>query len=522
MKENQQAVNSSDLQNAASYLGIERLIISVIFNLVFGLAVFVGLNATGLPMIVVLLVAGLFVLSGILLLTKQLPAELIGLRKRKPLLCTSWLLISLTSIVFIARLSVFMIDPSQIQYSLFPGDKWMVEHCCLTAYSESARIASTGEKNIYLPELYFGEGFIKDKSFRQKLDGFNVDQYHYPPPFLLLPFMSRVVVAGDFLDLRMLWFSLSVLSLLAAIAFIIYRLETQGRLRMIGMTPLIFSSLPVLAGLQMSNVQIIIIAISIIAMTFFTINRPIGGMFLAMSSVAKIFPGILFVYLIVSKKFREAGWVVGFVILLTVITFSVFGFNPFKAFIEYEIPRISSGEAFSNGPFSRAFAVARNMSPFGLPLKLGWLGVPGMTLEIGRIVSSIHLLMVLILAIWSGRQKPRSNTEAISVWISLITLGSLVSPFAPANYVLVSLVIVVCLNREVFSVWMVILILLLIGAPFFISREATFLIQTLSFLPSQIFAIVIPAFILYRAGLKTIEDQKVISKAYVAPEVSID
>jgi hypothetical protein len=268
----------------------------------------------------------------------------------------------------------------------------------------------------------------------------------------------------------------------------------------------------------MSNVQIIIIAISIVAMTLFHNNRPIGGMFLAMSSVAKIFPGILFVYLIVSKKFREAGWVVGFVIVLTIITFLVFGFNPFKAFIEYEIPRLSSGEAFSNGPFSRGFAVARNLTPFGLPLKLGWLGVPGMTLEIGRILSAVHLFMVLLLAIWSGRQKPRAKSEAISVWISLLSLGSLVSPFAPANYVLVSLVILVCLNREIFTTWMVILILLIIGAPFFISREAPFIIQTIAFLPSQFFAIVIPAFILYRAGLRTTVEEKELIKPSVVTE----
>ena len=142
-----------------------------------------------------------------------------------------------------------------------------------------------------------------------------------------------------------------------------------------------------------------------------------------------------------------------------------------------------------------------------------------MTLGIGSIVSSIHLLMVLILAIWSGKQKPRSNTEMISVWISLISLGSLVSPFAPANYVLVPVVLLVCLNREFFPLWLVISIWLMISAPFLISREAPFLVQALCYLPSQFIAIAVPAFILYRAGLKVRSTQKNILEVPIASEV---
>jgi hypothetical protein len=234
-----------------------------------------------------------------------------------------------------------------------------------------------------------------------------------------------------------------------------------------------------------------------------------------MSSVAKIFPGILVVFLIAQKRIKEVLWIIAFGILLSIIAFIVVGPNPFEAFINYEFPRLSSGEAFV-GPFSRAFAVARNMAPFGIPLKLGWLGIPGMTLEIGRIVSFAHLLMVIILAIWSGKQKPRSNTEMISVWISLIALGSLVSPFAPANYVLVTVILLVCLNREFFRPWLVITIWILISIPFFISREASFIVQALSYLPSQIIAIAIPAFVLYRAGLKTTQGKNIIVEAKTA------
>ncbi len=504
--------------NTVNY-GTERLIVSGIINSVFGLAILVGLKAFGIDILVAIPLSLLSVIAGVLLLTKRLPTELIGFRKRKPWLSSLWLLIALVALLQTVRLSIVMIYPSQSQYSLFPGDKWMVEHCCLTAYNESARLVVEGENNIYKKELYFGEEFKTNKESRRKLDGFTVDVYHYPPTFLLLPIMARAVVGGNFLDLRMLWFAIGVLSLLIAVGFITYRLEPEGRLRMIGTAPLFWCSIPVLAGLQMSNVQIIIIAISIISMAAFTFSKPVGGILLAMSSVAKIFPGILLVYLLAQKKFREVSWVVGFAVVLSIVAFIVVGSNAFLAFINFEFPQLSSGEAFS-GPFSRAFAVAANMAPFGIPLKLGRLGLPGMTLEIGRIISAIHLLMVLILAIWSGRQKPRSNTEMISIWISLTSLGSLVSPFAPANYVLVSVVWLVCLNREVFPLWSVISIWLMISAPFLISRDAPFLIQALCFLPAQIIAIAAPAYILYQAGLKVRSPQKNKLQVPIASEVT--
>jgi hypothetical protein len=319
----------------------------------------------------------------------------------------------------------------------------------------------------------------------------------------------------------MIWFALTVLSLMMAIGSIIYRLEPEGRLRMIGMAPLIWCSLPVLTGLQMSNVQIIVVSISIIAMVLFPLNKPGGGILLAMSTVAKIFPGILIVFLLAQRKLREVLWVAVFAAVLTLIAFVVVGPNPFHAFINYELPRLSSGEAFGR-PFLREFAIARNMAPFGIPLKLGELGLPGMTLEVGRIVSSVHLLMVLILAVWAGRQKQRSNIETISVWISLISLGTLVSPFAPVNYVLVSLVLLVCLNYKLFRPRIVIIIWLIISAPFFISREADFLLQVLCFLPAQTAAIAIPGFILYRAGLSKVHEREEILNAPFSAEARLN
>ena len=78
------------------------------------------------------------------------------------------------------------------------------------------------------------------------------------------------------------------------------------------------------------------------------------------------------------------------------------------------------------------------------------------------------------------------------------------------------------LTANSFRPWAAIIIWLIISAPFLISREAPFLIQALCFLPSQIIAIAVPAFILYRAGLRTTEKDMEILTASVVPNTIKD
>lgn len=472
-----------------SSAGPERLIISGLTNLILALALFVGLSSLTVNIFAAGVISVLFLIICTPLAAKWLPAELSGLRKRKPWLCVLWLAVSIVCVIQLSRLSVFMMNPALPQYSLFPGDTWMEQHCCLTAYNEGANLSSAGEHNIY----DYGH-------YNHKQNGFNVDLYHYPPTFLLLPLTLQSITGGNFLLLRMLWFSISLLCLMAAIILIIYSLEHKGKMRMIGMAPLILVSLPVLSGLQMSNVQIIIISISLIAMVLIIKQTAAGGTLLAMGAAAKIFPGILVFYLLAGRKYKQVLWTGAIAVVLTVLAYLVVGMKPFQAFFEHELPLLSSGEAFAR-PFTKAFAVARNMSPFGIAVKLQWLGVDGVSLLTGRIIGSVYLLFVLGLAYWAARRQPRSATEAVSIWISLLGLGSLVSPFAPANYILVSVIILVCLNGELFRPRTAGVIWVIICAPFFVDRIAPFMTQMLLHLPAQLMAIFIPAYVLYRAGV---------------------
>jgi hypothetical protein len=249
----------------------------------------------------------------------------------------------------------------------------------------------------------------------------------------------------------------------------------------------------------MSNVQVLVFATAVLSLALFSARAPAGAMALAATMVAKIFPGMLFIYLLSRRKWREVAWTIVAGIVLTVLALIVVGPASFQSFFEYQLPRLSSGEAFAR-PFARGFAVARNMSPFGIPLKLAALGVPGMTMGVGRIVSMMYLVCILGLAVWAGRRQPRSGTEAASVWLALVSLGTLASPFAPGNYVLVSLVWLVCMDRERFSPLFAVIVWLLVTSTFLVSREAPILIQVLANVPAQALALGVPAWVLWKVG----------------------
>jgi hypothetical protein len=449
----------------------------------------VGLRGVGIPPVIAAPVVLVAVVIGAFGLAPRLPSSLDGLRRDQLPLTFAWLLVAALALIQTARLSAFMLDPSAHQHSIFPDDPWLVRHCCLTAYTEGARLAAAREPNIYTDEQYLG----------RDVDGFNVDLYHYPPTFLVLPMVMTALAGGKFLDVRMIWFSASALMLMLAIGLTAFRMEPGGRLRVIGMAPVLWSSLPVLIGFQMANVQILVFATSVLALVLFTFRTPAGGLALAASMVAKIFPGMLFIYLIARRRWREVVWTTAAGIVLTVIAFILVGQSSFQSFFEYQVPRLSSGEAFAR-PFSREFAVARNMTPFGIPLKLAALGIPGMTPGVGRAISLLFLAAIVALAVRAGRRQPRSGTEAASVWLSLVCLGTLVSPFAPGDYALVGVVWLVCMDRERVRPGLAIGAWFLISMPFLVPRTAPFALQAAAFLPAQLLALGVPAWILWKAG----------------------
>jgi len=476
---------------------IERLSVALAAGSAAALALFVGLRGLGTPLWIATALALAIAAGGSFALARRLPADLDGILHVHRWWCVAWVLVALLALGQTARMSAFMLDPEQEQHALFPEDPWYVAHCCLTAYTEAARFATEGAANIYAPELYLD----------RKMGGFNVDAYHYPPSFLMLPIALRTLAGADFVHQRMLWFGISALVLLLAMGAAAAALEPRARWRAIAAAPAVWLSVPVQLGFQMSNVQLLMISVSVLAWASFRRFRPLGGALLALAIVSKIFPGILGLDLLLRRRWKEVASTAAFGLLFCGTIYAVVGPQPFRAFFEFELPRLSSGEAFAR-PFSRAFAVAHNMSPFGAALKLEKLGLPGMGMATAKLFSGIYGLALLGLAFWAARRgalatafaRGSSATTELSVWLALLSLGTLASPFAPANYVLASVVWLAAVDREDFSPLFAGIVWLATSAPFLLPRDGEFVLRAVTFQPAQLLALGVPTYVLWRAA----------------------
>ena len=259
---------------------------------------------------------------------------------------------------------------------------------------------------------------------------FNVDQYEYPPPFLLLP-RALSVVAPDFLRLRMLWFGLNGLVLLAGLAVVARHLRGDAATRALLLAPFVIGSFVTLNTMQKGNVQLAVIAVSMIAMVLVERKHAAsGGALLACVTVAKLYPGLLVVYLLVRKEWRALAWTGAVAALVLAVTVIDVGWQPFEAFRQ-QFSRLLSGEAFP--AFRNPAAVAINHSIPGLVFKLKLFGIPGMGFDTARIVGTVYMVLAVALTVVLARRTPREGQSPF-VWLVILILATMRSPFLPQSY----------------------------------------------------------------------------------------
>ena len=95
-------------------------------------------------------------------------------------------LATIVALIQLGRLTVFMVDPTEVAYSSFPSSSFELRHSCLTAYFCAAEAVDT-QPNVYDPLLYALPGNADAPREAKMLGPFRVDQFEYPPTFLLLP-----------------------------------------------------------------------------------------------------------------------------------------------------------------------------------------------------------------------------------------------------------------------------------------------------------------------------------------------
>lgn len=378
------------------------------------------------------------VVAGVVALSRWLPARLPpavdGLVARHRVLVACYGLVALFSVIQVGRVSVFMADPTRTEAQIVPGVKFLETHCCLTAYVRAYELADDGVDNLYLADRWPN---TIDAEVRPEtpFSPFDIDAYFYPPPFLLI---SAVLapLRGDFHAQRALWFGLN--GILLAVAFFVAAREAGGPRwhRPLLLAPLFFASLPVLSVLQVGNAQAAVVVVAVLAMVAFERDRPaLGGLGLALATMAKVSPGILGVVLIMQRRWRALAWTAGFGVLLLIVSWAAFGPGPIESWVLYTLPRLGSGEAFAE-MLGHPESIALNLSPFGTPFKLGLVGVDtGDPWPIARAINKVVTLFVVVLAAVIGRRQAEPASGALTpralAWMALLFLAALRSPFAP-------------------------------------------------------------------------------------------
>lgn len=345
--------------------------------------------------------------TGMSRLVDALPHALDGLAVRRKGIAALLVVLGAVPVTVTARLSAFMGDAARSELSVLPTEPFLVHHSCLSAYVEAAALADDRVPNLYdmarWPDL---NGTRRTEAGSPGYEPFNLDAFAYPPPSLLLP---KVALAWlpDFATQRAFWFALNGLLVAAGLWVVARWCGGPARRRALLLAPAIWISVPTLATLQVGNVHLAVMVAAMLALVAFERGRPaLGGALLAFAVLSKAPPGLLVVVPLVRRRFREVLWTTGWAAGFTALGLLVFGADPFIQFVQYELPRLSSGEAlaFLDGPES----VAINLAPFGVPFKLAALGVH---LEdpwaLARPLNTGITGLLAVVAAWRDRGGPR-------------------------------------------------------------------------------------------------------------------
>ena len=335
------------------------------------------------------------------------------------------------AVVQLLRLTVFMIEPSQEQYSTVPWSKWEIQHSCLSAY----HVADTSTGHV--PDIYSNQLYSMPdddpKAIRKPrmIGSFRIDVYEYPPPFLLLP-RAVSFFAPDFLRLRMLWFALNGIVVLIGMLLVAHALGPIVGTRALLLIPLVWAALPTLGTLQKGNVQMIIIALSMIAMLLFAKRKfASGGTVLAYVTASKLYPAMLLVYLLMRRQWRAFIFTAAAGIILAIIALYVTGWQSYLAFMKH-LPGLLSGESFP--AFRNPFAMAINFSIPGIVFKLKLFGLAGMDFNAVKIVGWIYNLILIVIIVAVARRNNKTGEESPIQWMAILILATLRSPFLPQGY----------------------------------------------------------------------------------------
>ena len=334
------------------------------------------------------------------------------------------------TVVLLAELvlaTTFILDPNIARWESAPLTPMRSSHSCASSYWVASEHIHTApdiySEDIYsLPQVNAGAPRVG-----RMIGPLIVDQFEYPPAFLVLP---RLIAAatGDFWGFRRAWFALNLIVVIAALVMVARRFDRALGTHALWLAPFVLLPPAMAVTSVMGNVQFAIVAMSMLAMLLFERARhPAGGLLLAYAVVSKLYPGLLVFYLLLRRDWRAVGWTAAFAIAFVGISILDFGIDPYFAFMTH-MPRLLSGEAFP--AFRNPAAIAVNESIPGLVFKLKLFGVPNMDFPAAQIVGWIYTVVVVGLTIRLARRPLAAGREPLA-WLTIIILATMRSPFLP-------------------------------------------------------------------------------------------
>lgn len=365
-------------------------------------------------------------------LLPRLPDALDGLASSRRGLAAVYVVAAIVAVVSTTRLAVFVGDPTRVDLQALPGERFVETHTCLTAYVRASSLARQGVDNVYADPWWYGSNGLPPlpTGAPEPYAPFALDNFSYPPPFLLVASVLAPL-DGDFLAQRSLWFGLNGLLVAFGLWTVAGFVDGPRAHRVLLLAPLFFGSLPVLLTLQIGNFHLATGVLSVVAMVALDRGRRAsGGALLALAVLSKISPGLLGVGLLAQRRLGDVAWVAGFGALILALAALGFGTNPIVSFLTYALPRLESGAAF---PFlDTESGLVTNLSPFGIPFKLRYLGLwTGNPWRLGPWIGRGYTVVVLTVALAAARRTGDARHRAM-VWMALLVLAALRSPFCPA------------------------------------------------------------------------------------------
>jgi alpha-1,2-mannosyltransferase len=342
-----------------------------------------------------------------------------------PLARTLFVVGALAVGVQLAWLTAFIIDPNRTTWVPSPLRPMPPAHSCGSAYWIAGG-AVKATPDVYADALYnLPQADPAAMRSPRKLGRLNIDNYEYPPPFLLVPRILGLVTP-DFWGFRRLWFALNLGFVVVVAVLVARRLDECLGTHAVWLTPFVIAGPAIIATFQVGNVQMAMIALAALAM--YCIDRrayALGGALLAFAILGKLYPGVFVLYLLLRREWRAVAWTAVFGVVLVAISVADVGWEPYRAFLR-QMPGLMSGEAFA--AFRNPGAIGNNGSVPGLIFKLKMWGVPHMGFDAMRIVGWIYTVVVVAGTTWLATRVRPDGREPV-VWLAILVLATMRSPF---------------------------------------------------------------------------------------------